>query len=156
MKCNHTRRVTGSIAAAATASLQSVGIRLPGVDASAPASGGTASTSGTQQHFNLPGSGVLQQGLIPSLRMPPHFPAVEPSPSSSPPAAAASKQKAPGGQAGDDREVARAVLRQQRQIERLRRQNRALRAAVCEVDPKASVCKSKGAGGGWDDGSSEF
>ena len=50
--------------------------------------------------------------------------------------------------AGDDREALRALLRHERQIARLRRQNRALRAAVCKLDPKAAACRAKG----WGDG----
>ncbi|GBF90527.1 hypothetical protein Rsub_03523 [Raphidocelis subcapitata] len=48
---------------------------------------------------------------------------------------------------GSDREVLRALLRHERTIRRLERQNRALRAALCGAHPKAAVC---GRGGGWD------
>jgi hypothetical protein len=46
-----------------------------------------------------------------------------------------------------DTEVARALLRQQRQLDRLRRRNRQLRAAVCRLDPGARVCQRRDGSG---------
>lgn len=46
---------------------------------------------------------------------------------------------------GGDKEVLRALLRHERTIKRLQRQNKALRASLCEDHPKSSVCGR----GGW-------
>jgi len=138
----------GTAASFVQNSLGSIGIRLP-----------TASTSASSAAGEAPGSSMaaapagppaleaagphhlLQQGLIPLLGPGPASPQHQ---QSYPPSS------------GEDKEVARTLLRHQRQLEELRRQNRSLRAALCKLDPKAAVCDTKKrvvvvGGGGWDD-----
>lgn len=141
----------GSAAAAVQSSLHAFGIQAP------PPPGGAASSSSGGS--NAPTSALPLAGStlpLPPLQLPDPAGMLlgasqqQPQPQRRPPPPAAG----PAAQAaGEDKEVARALLRHERQLQRLRRQNRALRGALCRVDPKAPVCDAKR--GGWDDSSSE-
>lgn len=97
--------------------------------ASAPAVGGVGANMSLA---GLPVSSGIQQVLIPSR----------------------TQQQQQQQSLADDKEVIRALLRHQRQLDKLRRQNRSLRAALCKLDPSAAACDTKRRGT-WDESSDE-
>jgi hypothetical protein len=114
-------------------------------------SGGGAVTAGPGAAASLPSvSGMLGQAL--GAWGGPAAGASAPPPPPPPPPPPQQQQQQP---VWEEREVMRALLRHERRLAKLHRQNRALRDALCKADPKAPVCGGGGDrnGGLWGDSS---
>jgi hypothetical protein len=123
-------------------SLHSAGVTLP---SQTPWLMGPTGTTGlAARSFAAPiRPGILSGGgAVSSLAHPEQLPG----PGRTPPQADHLRQ-AKVQPASGDKEALRALLRHERHLRRLHRQNRALRSALCKADPLAPVCK---AGALWD------